>query len=153
MSVSGVGLSPDHLLVLFPLLIVVVAHHTFTTIYLMQVLGRAFDPFWKPRMFVPANSFGQRYQWTLYYSGAVISPVVRRTIFDNIAYDFRGRVSRTTVVVCVLHNIAGVLIALGLLVLALHGAWGLWSVWTNMPRPVPSVLGPEELRDTPPPTF
>lgn len=152
-ALERLELPTNLLMVLIPVLMVVVAHHTFTTIYLMQVLGRAFDPFWKRRMFVPANTFGQRYQWTLYYSGAVISQTVRRTIFENIPYDFRGRVSRTTVIVCLLHSLAGVVIALGLLVLAAYGVWGLWSLWANLPRPVPSVLGPEELIGTPPPTF
>jgi hypothetical protein len=134
----------DALLMIFiPILIVVISHHTFTTVYLMKVLGRAFDPFWKPKMFVPAIGFKARYRWTIYYSGAVVFGFVRRTIFDNIAYDFRGRVSRTTVWVCVLHNLAGIVMVIGLGVLAVRGSYLAWTFWHQIPRPAPSVLLPE----------
>jgi hypothetical protein len=131
------------LTLLVPILIVVIAHHTFTTVYLMNVLGRAFDPFWKPRMFVPAISFKERYRWTIYYSGAVIFRFVRRTIFDNISYDFRGRVSRTTVLVCVLHNLAGMVILIGGTALAIRAGWWVFSLWYHLPEPAPSHLLPE----------
>ena len=131
------------LMVFIPILIVVISHHTFTTIYLMNVLGRAFDPFWKPKMFVPAIGFKERYRWTIYYSGAVVFGFVRRTIFDNIAYDFRGRVSRTTVAVCVLHNLAGLVMVIGLSVLAVRGTFLGWTFWHQLPRPAPSVLLPD----------
>ena len=139
----SVGGRIDALMTLVPLFIVVLSHHTFTTVYLMNILGRAFDPFWRPKMYVPAIGFKERYRWTLYYSGAVVFGFVRRTIFENIAYDFRGRVSRTTVVVCVLHNLAALVILLGLAVLALYGLWGAWWLWHHLPTTMPSHLLPD----------
>jgi hypothetical protein len=137
------------LMIAVPILIVVISQHTFATIYLMNVLGRAFDPFWKPKMFVPPNTFRDRYRWTLYYSGAVAFKFVRRTIFDNIAYDFRGRVSRATVVLCVLHSLAAVVIAVGLAALAARAAWAGWTLYHHLPRTVPSVLLPEGVERPP----
>jgi hypothetical protein len=133
----------DALLTFVPILVVLISHHTFTTVYLMGVLGRAFDPFWKPKMYVPAIGFKERYRWTLFYSGAVISGFVRRTIFENSPYDFRRRVSRATFVVCVLHNLAGLLILLGLVVLLVYGVSATWWLWHQIPVTQPSRLLPD----------
>jgi hypothetical protein len=122
-----------------PVLVITVASllcHVVTTLYLMQILNRTFDPHWVPQMLFPPVGFAQRYKWTLFYSGAVLFKGVRQTIFENMPYDFRANVNRTTVVVCVVHHLLGAAAALGLLALAGYGLWELWVWWQALPRPV-----------------
>jgi hypothetical protein len=120
--------------------------HAGATLLLMGILGPAFDPFWKPLLNVPINSFRRRYLWTVYYSGAVVSRRVRRLIFENIAFDFRGRVSGAVAAFCALHTLMGVLILLGAGALGTFLAWRLYLAWAASPGTAPSRLLPDELR-------
>jgi hypothetical protein len=119
------------------LTVAALACHVVTTLYLMQILNRTFDPHWRPRMLFPPTSFRHRYQWTLYYSGAVLFKTYRRTVFENLPYDFSGQVSRTTRVVCVVHHLFGFLFVAGTLIVAVYLAWGLWTGWERVPRTAP----------------
>lgn len=120
--------------------------HASATLILMGFLGPAFDPFWKPLLNEPINSFRRRYLWTVYYSGAVVSRRMRRLIFENIAFDFRGRVSGIVAALCALHTVMGVLILLGAGALGTLLAWRLYLTWVASPGTAPSRLLPDDLR-------
>jgi hypothetical protein len=123
-----------------PALVVTVASiaaHTVTTLYLMQVLNRAFDPFWVPQMLFPPVGFKQRYKWALFYSGAVLFKTVRQTIFENQPFDFRAHISRTTVAVCVMQQLFALAAIVGSVALAAYGLSELWTWWQALPNPEP----------------
>ena len=136
--IAGGG-TMDNLHPLFgPVLVLTLASaaaHTVTTLYLMQVLNRTFDPFWVPQMLYPPVGFGQKYKWALFYSGAVLFKSVRLSIFENQPYDFRAQVSRTTVVVCVVHQLFALAAIVGIVTLAVFGLSSLWTWWQDLPRP------------------
>ena len=111
------------------------AAHTVTTLYLMQVLNRTFDPFWVPQMLFPPVGFAQRYKWALFYSGAVLFKSVRLSIFENQPYDFRAPLSRTTIAVCVVQHLFALAALVGAAALAVFGLSALWSWWQDLPRP------------------
>lgn len=117
--------------------VIVMAGHVFVTVYLMDVLARAFDPFWAPRLIQPITGFSGRYLQTLYYAGAVHFRLVRRTIFESIPFDFRGKVDRRTALICAIHNLVSLLLFVGLAALAVYAAWAGWNFWNDLPRPVP----------------
>jgi hypothetical protein len=129
----------EHLHPMFgPVLVLTVASaaaHTVTTLYLMQVLNRTFDPFWVPQMLFPPVGFAQKYKWAVFYSGAVLFKSVRQSIFENQPYDFRAQLSRTSVAVCVVHQLFALVIILGILTLAVFGLSSLWTWWQDLPRP------------------
>lgn len=116
--------------------------HVVTTLYLMQVLNRIFDPDWVPQMLYPPVGPGQRYKWTLYYSGAVWLKSVRDLVFENKPYDFSGRLSRTTRAVCLMHHLFAALALLGLLALAGYALFELWHWWQDLPSPEPPKPAP-----------
>jgi hypothetical protein len=117
--------------------VIVMASHVFVTVYLMDVLARAFDPFWAPRLIQPITGFSGRYLQTLYYAGAVHFKVVRRTIFESIPFDFRSKVDRRTALVCAVHNTVSLLAVVALTAVAIYAAWAGWNFWNDLPRPVP----------------
>lgn len=119
------------------------ASHAVTTIYLMRVLGNAFDRDWTPRMLFPISGFRQRYVQTVYYAGAVLFRRIRRTIFEDIPYDFRRRVSRTTVAICLFQYLVAAVTLIALAVVSLYIALELWHVWQHLPRVVPTRFVPE----------
>jgi hypothetical protein len=133
------GGTMDNLHPLFgPVLVLTVASvaaHIATTLYLMQVLNRTFDPFWVPQMLFPPVGFGQKYKWALFYSGAVLFKSVRQSIFENQPFDFRAQVSRTTVVVCVVQQLFAIAAIAGTVTLAVFGLSTLWTWWQDLPRP------------------
>jgi hypothetical protein len=126
------------------LLVIVLASHVFVTVYLMDVLARAFDPFWGPRLLQPISGFTARYLQTLYYAGAVHFKLVRSTIFENIPFDFRAKLDRRTALLCAVYNVVSVLMFLGLTALAVYAAWGVWNIWNELPRPVAPRIMYEE---------
>jgi hypothetical protein len=109
------------------------AAHVATAFYLMQVLNRAFDPFWVPQMLFPPVGFKQRYKWSLFYSGAVVFKSVRQSIFEDQPYDFRAQISRTTIAVCVVQQLFALAVISGTLVLATFGGMWLWAWWQALP--------------------
>jgi hypothetical protein len=120
--------------------------HLATTLYLAEVLGRAFDPYWKPRLFYSGNGPREQYMAALLYAGAVVFGVVRRTVFGDNGFDFRGRVTRMTALMCLLHFLllVAMLAAAGMTAMLL-GREG-WAAWERLPRPPPLPLP-----DEPPP--
>jgi hypothetical protein len=122
------------------LLVLLVILHLANTLYLVEVLGRAFDPYWKPRLYHATHGVREQYLATLYYAGAVLFRPVRKSIFGDNAFDFRGRVSRPTVALCLLHGLL-LIAVLGLaLVLAFWLAREGWAAWGRIPRPLPPPL-------------
>jgi hypothetical protein len=111
--------------------------HLASTLYLSEVLGRAFDHYWKPRLYHVASGLRENYLATIYYAGAVLSGSVRRAVFGDNGFDFRARVTRTTVLMCLLQG----LLLLLLLALAALVAWVVasegWAAWERIPRPLP----------------
>lgn len=128
--------------------VVAVALHVALSLYLMQVLNDAFDPDWQPRMLFPSASARARYLWTHHYSGAVLFARVRRTVFEGIQYDFRRRVSRSTVYLCVLHQLCALVVVLSVLMLIVFAAYGAWWVWQHRPQIIPSILRPDGVPET-----
>jgi hypothetical protein len=125
----------------FPVLVLTVASaaaHVATALYLMQVLNRAFDPFWVPQMLFPPVGFAQRFKWSVFYSGAVVFPSVRQYIFESQPYDFRAQISRTSVAVCVFQQLCALATIVGVLALASFGGLWLWHWWQDLPTPQPS---------------
>jgi hypothetical protein len=141
----------DNLHPLFgPVLVLTIAGaaaHTVTTLYLMQILNRTFDPFWVPQMLFPPVGFLQKYKWALFYSGAVLFKSVRHSIFENQRYDFRAPLSRTTVAVCVVQQLFALAAIAGSVTLAVFGLSSLWTWWQDLPRPdvkkAPQVVDPD----------
>jgi hypothetical protein len=146
------GGTMDNLHPLFgPVLVLTIASaaaHTVTTLYLMQVLNRTFDPFWVPQMLFPPVGFAQKYKWALFYSGAVLFKSVRQSIFENQPYDFRAQVSRTTVAVCVVHQLFALAAIAGTVTVAVFGLSAFWTWWQDLPRPdvkKPAPVDPDNL--------
>ena len=119
------------------ILLVALVCHSALTIFLMDLLGDAFDPYWKRRMLTPSNRFTARYRSTVYYSGAIVFKFVRKFIFENVHWDFRGRVDRATVVVSVVHQLVGFVLMVSFGLLLVDVSWLAWTFWHQLPRPEP----------------
>jgi hypothetical protein len=114
--------------------------HLAGTLYLNEILGRAFDHYWKPRLYHAGRRVRDQYVATFYYAGALLFPPVRRTVFGDNGFDFRGRVSRTTVFLCLLHCLLfTAMLATGLVFLSVVAQEGM-AAWDRIPRPAPLPL-------------
>jgi len=120
------------------------AAHTVTTLYLMQVLNRTFDPIWVPQMLFPPVGFGQKYKWALFYSGAVLFKSVRQSVFENLEFDFRAPLSRTTIAVCVVQHLFALATIVGGVTVAVMGLSSAWTWWQDLPRPEPPKPAPPD---------
>jgi hypothetical protein len=75
----------------------------------LLVVNPVFDRDWKPRwheLFAHAHPFFPVVR-VMSYSGAVVSPWLKKRAFGNTDYDFRSRVSRPVYVVCAVIQLCG----------------------------------------------
>lgn len=125
------------------------AAHTATTLYLMPILSRTFDPIWVPQMLFPPVGFGQKYKWALFYSGAVLFKSVRQSVFENLEFDFRAPLSRTTVAVIIVQHLFALVTLVGAVTVAVFGLSSAWAWWQDLPRPEPPKAAPVDPNDFP----
>jgi hypothetical protein len=116
--------------------------HLAMTLHLQGILNPTFDPFWVPRLLFPPAGFHQRYRWTLYYAGALVSPLARRMIFEDIPYDFRARVSRRTMVLVALYVLLTLVTFAAFVVAAVLLVRTGVRFWQQLPETVPEYQPP-----------